>query len=112
MKNLAQAASLLLASALLRADAFSVAPTNTNININTNAHAANKTTFKSSALYAVSTETPTTPCDIPTDIEPTTLQDASALRSAVVTNIDGDFVPLSRVMGDGDSIVVFLRHMG
>mmetsp|Transcript_19534 Transcript_19534/g.28759 ORF Transcript_19534/g.28759 Transcript_19534/m.28759 type:complete len:110 (-) Transcript_19534:204-533(-) len=109
MKNLALAASLLLASALLRADAFSIAPTN----IDTINHARASTTTFRSALSAVSTK-PSTPCDIPTDVDESTnrLQDASALRNAIVTNIEGDFVPLSRAMGEGDSIVIFLRHMG
>jgi len=87
MKNLALGASLLLASALLGADAFSIAPTNIDT-INAGA----RTTFRS-ALSAVSTE-PSTPCDIPTDVDESTtrLQDASALRSAVVANIEGDLL--------------------
>jgi len=67
--------------------------------------------FPSSKLY--STEAP---CDIPADVLPTDLTSekgsASILRSAVLTNVDGDFVSLGRLMGKGKSVVIFLRHMG
>ena len=37
---------------------------------------------------------------------------ARVLRSAVVKDLNGDYVPLDRPMGKNKSIVVFLRHMG
>jgi len=37
---------------------------------------------------------------------------AEALRSAVLTNSDGELVSLGEKMGQGTSIVVFLRHLG
>lgn len=37
---------------------------------------------------------------------------AAAIRSAVVTNADGDFVRLDDAMGTSSSVVVYLRHMG
>jgi len=57
-----------------------------------------------------------TVCDIPTDVEvPDLLSEkgsANKLRSAVLTNAAGDFVRLDDQMGDGTSVVVFLRHLG
>jgi len=37
---------------------------------------------------------------------------ASKLRSAQITNVDGEIVSLGEKIGTGTSIVVFLRHMG
>ncbi|CAJ1945971.1 unnamed protein product [Cylindrotheca closterium] len=37
---------------------------------------------------------------------------AQSLRSAVLTNVDGELVRLDEKMGKGTSIVVFLRHLG
>lgn len=55
-------------------------------------------------------------CSIPQDVAVTDLSiqrgSAKILRTAVVTNVLGDYVPLDRPMGKGTSIVVFLRHMG
>jgi len=57
-----------------------------------------------------------TPCDIPDTAAPADLTSrkgaGSILRSAVVTNADGDLVSLGSAMGDGTSVVIFLRHMG
>jgi hypothetical protein len=56
------------------------------------------------------------PCDIPQDVESTSLMNqpnaGRILRSSVVTDINGDFIPLDRPMGKGTSVVVFLRHLG
>lgn len=58
----------------------------------------------------------TAPCDIPQDVAPVDLVSqkgsASILRSVVLTNVDGDFISLGKLMGKGKSVVVFLRHMG
>ncbi len=55
------------------------------------------------------------PCDIP-DVVPTDLTSqqgsASLLRSAVLTNVDGESVSLDTLMGKEKSVVIFLRHMG
>jgi hypothetical protein len=37
---------------------------------------------------------------------------AKALRSATLTNADGELITLGDKMGKGTSIVVFLRHLG
>lgn len=55
-------------------------------------------------------------CEIPTDVESPSLQNqpngGKILRSAVVTDSNGDFTTLDRQMGKGTSVVIFLRHMG
>lgn len=69
-------------------------------------------------LYSASTgaKTESTPCDIPTDVTAPSLvarpKGASVLRSSVVTDIYGDYIPLDLPMKKGKSIVIFLRHMG
>lgn len=50
------------------------------------------------------------PCDMP-DIAPGTVS-AKQLKTATVTNADGELVRLGDVMGNGKSVVVFLRHLG
>jgi hypothetical protein len=37
---------------------------------------------------------------------------ARILRSSVVMDVNGDYIPLDRPMGRNKSIVIFLRHMG
>lgn len=51
------------------------------------------------------------PCAGPNDAIPDSVT-AQSLRTAVLTNIDGDLVRLDEKMGQGTSIVVFLRHLG
>ena len=52
------------------------------------------------------------PCALPTDVAPSDVT-ASVLRSAMVTNANGELVSLGDQMGSkGTSIVVFLRHLG
>lgn len=71
--------------------------------------------FYTSSIYtSPSTNLRSTPqpCDIPTDIQSSTLQNSMPLRNAIVTSIDDQLVPLSKPMGEGTSVVVFLRHMG
>ena len=53
------------------------------------------------------------PCAIPTDVAPSDVT-ASVLRSAMVTNVNGELVSLGDQMGSKGttSIVVFLRHLG
>jgi hypothetical protein len=66
----------------------------------------------SSLLYssAVEPET-TTPCSTP-DVSIPVDVTAKALRSAILTNANGEMVSLGEQMGKGTSIVVFLRHLG
>mmetsp|Transcript_13235 Transcript_13235/g.15398 ORF Transcript_13235/g.15398 Transcript_13235/m.15398 type:complete len:106 (-) Transcript_13235:141-458(-) len=55
-------------------------------------------------------------CDIPKNVVQTDLTSqkgsGSILRSAVLTNVNGDSISLGSKMGQGKSIVIFLRHMG
>lgn len=59
-------------------------------------------------------------CEIPEDVDPGRMSvslvpqpnGARVLRSAVVKDIYGDYVPLDRPMGKNKSVVIFLRHMG
>lgn len=61
-----------------------------------------------------------TPCEAPSDVEAALLEDASALRESIVTNIKGERVSLGDAMTTKNlsektydtSVVVFLRHMG
>ena len=60
-----------------------------------------------------------TPCDAPNDNDVVNVgtlvgrpDAAKILRSAVLTNADGEMIRLGDVMGDETSIVVFLRHLG
>lgn len=93
-----------LALLLVKVQSFSVVPRTLTLS----------TGEKSTTCISLAAEAP---CEIPVDAPEfqrlTDIDDGGKLlRSAVVTNIDGDFVPLSRPMGKGTSIVVFLRHMG
>jgi hypothetical protein len=67
---------------------------------------------KSSALQRFSTATsePSAPCATP-DIIPESVT-AKQLRSAYLTNANGEIVNLGEKMGKGTSIVIFLRHLG
>ena len=51
-----------------------------------------------------------TPCATPDIIPPQVT--AKALRSALLTDANGNLVKLGQEMGNGVSIVVFLRHLG
>lgn len=109
--RIAVAAILLAASAA----AFSIQTNPNNALINNlqgrNAFAQSSLTL----LYSTPTET-STACDIPEDVIATDLTSqkgsASLLRSAILTNVDGDSVNLGSLMGKEKSVVVFLRHMG
>jgi hypothetical protein len=59
---------------------------------------------------SLTSETELSPCATP-DIIPESVTTKS-LRSAILTNADGEFVNLGDKMGKGTSIVVFLRHLG
>ena len=67
--------------------------------------------LSTSALDQSSTEI-AKPCDMPdvTDIPEGVT--ARALRSAVLTDINGQKIQLGDKMGSGTSIVIFLRHLG
>ncbi len=51
------------------------------------------------------------PCAMPDDVIPEGVT-AKALRSALLTNANGEMVRLNEKMGSGTSIVIFLRHLG
>jgi hypothetical protein len=109
--RIAAAAILLAASAA----AFSI-QTNHNNALTNNLQGRNAFAQSSlTLLYSTPTET-STPCDIPEDVIATDLTSqkgsASLLRSAILTNVDGDSVNLGSLMGKEKSVVVFLRHMG
>mmetsp|Transcript_36494 Transcript_36494/g.40302 ORF Transcript_36494/g.40302 Transcript_36494/m.40302 type:complete len:114 (+) Transcript_36494:29-370(+) len=64
------------------------------------------------ALTATATdEEEAAPCDTPDGVIPEFVT-AQALRSASLTNADGEIVTLGEKMGKGTSIVIFLRHLG
>jgi hypothetical protein len=67
-----------------------------------------------SGLFMAASEEKTV-CDMP-DVDPTDLMSrkgsAQALRTAMLTNAAGEVIPLGQVMGQGSSLVVFLRHLG
>lgn len=56
------------------------------------------------------------PCDVPSDvINPDLVSQKGSgklLRSAMLTNADGEVIRLGDKMGNGTSVVVYLRHMG
>jgi hypothetical protein len=62
-----------------------------------------------------SSETETTVCDMPEGVEVRDLisQKGSGklIRSAILSNINGDIVRLGDEMGQGTSLVIFLRHL-
>ena len=65
----------------------------------------------SQLFSSVAEETATSaPCATP-DIIPEAVT-AAALRSATLTDANGQFARLGEKMGKGTSIVVFLRHLG
>jgi hypothetical protein len=66
----------------------------------------------SSLLYSSAVEPDTTPCSTPDNMIIPVDVTAKALRSAIVTNANGEMVSLGEQMGKGASIVVFLRHLG
>jgi hypothetical protein len=70
----------------------------------------------SSVSFLSMTTEPNAPCDIPTDVVNPDLvsQKGSGklLRSAMLTDADGELISLGSKMGQGTSVVVFLRHMG
>jgi len=56
------------------------------------------------------------PCDVPADaINPDLVSQKGSgklLRSAMLTDADGETIRLGDKMGKGTSVVVYLRHMG
>ena len=67
--------------------------------------------FVATVTTLQSTTTDEPPCATP-DIEVPQGVTAKLLRSAVLTNADGQEVSLGAKMGQGASVVVFLRHLG
>lgn len=90
-----------------------IQPTSSSVGILNNDARFVKTTTSNFKLMAMSTdkEEATPPCAMPDDVIPESVT-AQGLRSAVLTNADGDLVNLGEQMGQGKSIVVFLRHLG
>jgi hypothetical protein len=70
---------------------------------------------KNIALQRFMSSEKTTVCDMP-DVDPTDLMSqkgsAQVLRKAMLTNAAGELIPLGESMGQGSSLVVFLRHLG
>ena len=95
-------------------DAFSVVP------VHHQGQQLKSTTLPTSntQLYSMITEDSSSPpCAIPTGVDSNTADvvTASVLRSAMVTNANGELVSLGDQMGTTpgtSSIVVFLRHLG
>lgn len=65
----------------------------------------------SSTSLLMASSSAATPCDTP-DIAIPEGVTANVLRSAVLTNADGESIRLGDKMGSGVSVVIFLRHMG
>lgn len=68
-------------------------------------------------LFLSSSSEQEQPCDIPEEVKP--LEDltsrkgsAALLRSATLTNANGNLIKLDDPMTPGTSVVIFLRHMG
>ena len=62
-------------------------------------------------LFGTKTEESSSNCAIPNDVIPDSVT-AQSLRSAVLTNANGEKVRLDEKMGPGTSVVIFLRHLG
>jgi hypothetical protein len=62
-------------------------------------------------LVLSSTTTDNAPCAMPNDVIPESVT-AKALRTAILTNANGETVRLDEKMGSGTSLVIFLRHLG
>ena len=72
---------------------------------------AARSSASSVVLSSTKTDTDGSICAIPEDVNPVGVT-ASVLRSAVLTNVDGDKIKLGDVMGSDTSVVIFLRHLG
>ena len=105
-----------VASATLLTASAAAAFTIHTLNDNNRAVLSSSSSSSTTKTRGTSLSSTTTPCDIPQDIKPIDLVSqkgsASILRSVVLTNVDGDFISLGKLMGKGKSIIVFLRHMG
>lgn len=86
------------------ASAFQLLPTQTR----SNANSSLSQQFKTSVVLQSSTATE--PCATP-DVIPESVT-AKVLRSATLTDANGELVRLGDKMGKGTSIVIFLRHLG
>ena len=72
-------------------------------------------TATTSSLYSSTLDQDTTEgsiCDIPSNVQVPEDFTAAGLRSAVLTDADGNIVRLGEKMGSGTSVVIFLRHLG
>jgi hypothetical protein len=73
-----------------------------------------RTAVSSRAYSSSSNDECTTVCDIPGDfVDTPTLSNATPIRSAVVTNYEGDLVRIDNaIKGSNPYVVIYLRHMG
>ena len=111
-------AALLIASAIW-SDAFTPASF-VRYSASTNCDHTEYSSASKTFLRASNPDSEGTPCEAPSDVEAVVLDDAGALRNALVTNIKGERVALGDAMTSktlsektfDTSVVVFLRHMG
>jgi len=73
-----------------------------------------RTPVSSRAYSSSNNDECTTVSDIPGDfVDTPTLSNATPIRSAVVTNYEGDFVRIDdAIKGSNPHVVIYLRHMG
>ena len=78
--------------------------------------AAARTATPTPTTACFSTKDETSICDVPNEINSVQLKDqprgGKILRDLDLTAADGSIVNLGSKMGDGTSMVVFLRHLG
>lgn len=74
-------------------------------------------TMTTTACFGTTTDDETSKCDVPNGVDrDVRLRDqprgGRILRDLALTAADGSTVTLDSKMGDGTSVVVFLRHLG
>ena len=94
-----------VAAAILSASAVAFQPSLQNRLLR-----SNNVAVSTSHLSSTAESESSAPCAMP-DVIPESVT-ARDLRSAILTNADGELVNLGEKMGNGKSIVVFLRHLG
>ena len=110
-------AALLIASAIW-SEAFT--PSFVRYSASTSCDHTEYSSASKTFLRASNPDSEGIPCEAPSDVEAVVLDDAGALRNALVTNIKGERVALGDAMTSktlsektfDTSVVVFLRHMG
>jgi len=104
---------LSLVAAAVAAMGFAT-PTSAFQSVHPTALSQSSTITRTGQLFAVSTnnkQDESSPCAMPNDVIPESVT-AQGLRSAMLTNANGDKIRLGDQMGQGTSIVIFLRHLG